>query len=501
MLCFILTLSSSLFILCNAQQVQWSTQEENDFKGNFEGKPIFIGNSAYIIQSKSALYSMPKFIFEKYDLPDMKKVYATELYGTDDGTPKGKKIYITEIYGLKNDIIAIGMGLDYKKVYAFKVNLEDGTIINNKVEVGECEGKSMANMFEMPYHFTVSNDGSTLIGYAGFKKTAKIHVAAIDGNLKTIWSKDFLPPFSDKYGFLASRSQNGKSISLLSIIQNKGDEQKFKYEVVTVDNTDKASEIRLDLGSDKDIRGCNFQIDTAGIVVVAGMYHNTGKPGLTGTFGLRIDGSSGKILYKSTSPFPVEFLSKFISNRKIDKGKGIDDMGIDEIFLGSDNNIIISAERYEVISNRYGATYKYNDVIVAKLDDKCNLSWITAIPKKQASNGSNSASRGYGIAETKGTIYVAFPDNKHNIKLDPEVMETNPGKMDCTDLDDGDNCALAFVSLKMSNGEQSRKYLTQSSDVNDLVYKTKAFVKVMDNYVFVYRQSKKKQQLGLISFN
>jgi len=414
----IITLSV-LFINARAQSVKWADEAENIAKIRVSDMAGYTSKSVFVIKKREdegAFAGEPKLFLDKYDLPNMNKVWSKEIWGTEDGTDKGKSLHIVNVYCLINGVLIIALSHDYSTVYAMQLRAEDGVVLDSrKVTIGDMEAKNEDQRKSAPFKFAMSKDKTTLLGYYVSRHSPVIHAISIDANLNIKWKKDIMPSFSNNdFDIKEISSLDGNEIAILASIPDKGNDQKYRFVTVYYNhNKDLKFETELNLGGEKLIDGIKINMDADGNPVAAGMYKNDGEKGLFGTFGYRIDGNTGKIIATSSAPFTTDFLTNFISERKVDKGKGIPYLQVNEIYVTSDNSIVIAAERNTFSETHtywapnqpgmgapgsYGFSntpgmggtvasttphYDYKDIILAKLDAKtCNTQWAIIIPKK-----------------------------------------------------------------------------------------------------------------------
>ncbi len=507
-------LLAMLFSLCSgafSQSVQWSAEAENPSKVPVGDVAGYTDKSVFVIKREAeGAFNKAKYFIDRYDLPDMKKVWTKEVWGTEDGTDKGKSLRIVGAYCLSGGVIVIASNHDRTNVYAMQLRAEDGLLLDSrKVTIGDIDNGNVKTDKEV-LRFRMSKDRSTLVGYFLGRRSPVIHVLAMDANLDIKWKKDIMPSFSNNdFDIREVASLDGDEIGILASIRDKGSDQKYRYVTVYYNHAkDSKFETRMDLGGEKLIDGINFDMDDAGNPIAAGMYNNDGEKGLFGTFGYRIDAATGKIIASSSTAFTTDFLTNFISERKADKGKGVPELKVDEIYMTKDNDIVVAAERFEVIvSNTGGAggmshttvTYRYNDVVLAKLDGKtCKTDWVIILPKKQVSINNFRASYGFTIKDN--TIYVAFCDNRKNAEMDPKVFTENADKLKTADLDDnGKYLDMTLCTVDIGSGKTDRKYLTKyKEDDSKLVFNALTLTSLPGS-IFIYRGDKKTDQAGVLN--
>jgi hypothetical protein len=508
----------SVFILnANAQSVKWSNEAINDSKWNVSDVAGCTSKSIFLIKKvPESAFTQPKYFLDRYDFPGVNKVWTKEVWGTEDGTDKGKSLRIHNVYCLKDGPVVIALNHDYSTVYAMQLRTEDGVLLDSKkVTIGDMEAKNSEQAKSAPFKFCMSKDGSTLLGYYVSRHSPVIHTIALDANLNIKWKKDIMPTFSNNdFDIREVCSLDGDEIGLLASIRDKGNDQKYRYVTVYYNHgKDAKFETRMDLGGDKLINGINFDMDDAGNPVAAGMYKNDGESGLYGSFGFRIDATSGKVIATASTEFTKDFLTNFISERKADKGKGVPELQVDEIFMTADNDIIVAAERYYVVEHTSGGmnggfstttyVYHYDDIVLAKLDGKsCKTDWVIIVPKKQISVNNFRAS--YGFTIQANTIYVAFCDNRKNADMDPKVFTEDADKLKTADLDDNGKYLVAAVcTVDIGSGKNGRKYVTNyKEDDSKLVFNALTLTTLPNNNgIFIYRGDRKTDQAGILSLH
>jgi hypothetical protein len=108
----------------------------------------------------------------------------------------------------------------------------------------------------------------------------------------------------------------------------------------------------------------------------------------------RIDGLTGKLIVENYEKFPEEFLSRYLSQKQLDKGKELTDFYLDKIIPRSDGGLIVLGEQYYVTSNSYRDVYgfwynqtffHYDDVIVTSISGEGKVEWNSVLYKRQLS--------------------------------------------------------------------------------------------------------------------
>jgi hypothetical protein len=508
---WLLSLAMYLFIVeAYSQSLKWGNETPNDSKLNVTTALGYTGKSVFLLKNTiDDRYKPIKYIIERYDLPDMKKMYSKEIWGTEDGTDNGKLLHINKIYCLNEGVIVITQSHDYKIVYAMQLRTSDGLILDSRKDtLGQFYTKNGEQITKLPYKFIVSNDRSTLIGYFLSSLSPDIHFIAIDANLNIKWTFDYIPSFAGHdFDIREVSSIDGNEIGILAAIHQATDPRFLNY--VTIYYNHEANykfEVPLNLAKGISIDVAKINFDKTGNPFVAGYFKNEANRGSYGSFGFRINATTGKVISNGYTPFTPDFLSQYVSGTKIAMGDGVIDLRIQDIFITGHDDILINSERIipriyvNTVGNDIGADSKnhYTDLIYLKLNGKtCSSQWITVIQKKQYSSTGFEKSHGTIIAGD--TAIIIFCDNNLNVNLDPVILQ-NSDKLNIANLDGNKkDLYMAVFTIDLNSGKLSRKCLTDKND-NDVIIDMSTFTP-MSNCAFIYRGDKNKDQAGILTLH
>ena len=164
---YILTITLSVFLIhVKGQSVKWADEAVNTPKVPVSDVAGYTDKSIFLIKRRSVGgFSEAKCSLDRYDLPDMNKVWTKEIWGTEDGTDKGKSLRISNVYCLAGGPLVIALSHDYNTVYAFQLRVEDGVLLDSrKVTIGDMEAKNDDQRASAPFKFAISKDRTTLLG-------------------------------------------------------------------------------------------------------------------------------------------------------------------------------------------------------------------------------------------------------------------------------------------------------------------------------------------------
>ncbi len=226
----------------------------------------------------------------------------------------------------------------------------------------------------------------------------KISVAYFKLNDKEIYYDEININYPDEYlQLLDAELTNNNNLYLLFNLYTKPSTKIGNLKEVVV--------YRRILGSDVLINVPVYKVDTSNIrirdlilratkdnyIIVGGFYTN--NIGARGTVFYKLSPYSNSILEKNTSEFPVDILKVYLSSGAISRGKGIDNLYLDNIIPRSDGGVVIIGEEFYVTYRTYRdmynnwideVIYNYGDIIVSSISAEGELEWIRRIPKYQA---------------------------------------------------------------------------------------------------------------------
>lgn len=148
---------------------------------------------------------------------------------------------------------------------------------------------------------------------------------------------------------------------------------------------------------DNNVVDALFEFNKKGDLILTGLYSAKGDTkgedkGLLGAYYIQIDGASMQEKTVKTIPFSEDFLSKFISNRKITKGKGLPNTYRLKSLVISETGgtTLIAEEVYSTLAgtgtktsaNGYSNSVQHNDdIVLIGLNESGNFKYLTTIDK------------------------------------------------------------------------------------------------------------------------
>ena len=163
----------------------------------------------------------------------------------------------------------------------------------------------------------------------------------------------------------------------------------YKYLIINHNlQTEKDVEFPINGGS-KFITNLAFRIDRDENIYVAGFYSNKGTDKIIGTVFQKIT-PENKIITNVSEPFSEAFLSRFLSNNQIERGRELNNFYMHSnpndhgIVLRSDGGVLLAAERYYVTTQNYRDyygywvtknIYHYDEVILTSISPEGKIEW------------------------------------------------------------------------------------------------------------------------------
>lgn len=199
-------------------------------------------------------------------------------------------------------------------------------------------------------------------------------------------------------------------------------------------------EIQVDIGG-RFITDLAFRLDRSENIYVAGFYSNRGTDMIGGTLLQKLS-PDGELLQQSLAAFSDGFLSNYLSDGQINRGKELRNFYLDPedgIILRSDGGVLLIAEKfyvtYQSYRDMYGAwidraLYHYEDVIFTSVASDGEIEWHAIIDKNQVSESPRNLSFFSAISAQGSSIFYEFKPQRrpinvyfNNVGINGEVTE------------------------------------------------------------------------------
>ncbi|MDQ3190027.1 MAG: hypothetical protein M3Q58_00375 [Bacteroidota bacterium] len=406
---------------------------------------------------------------------------------------------------------------------------EIGRGISELLPINEIKANQKKNTGSFKIALSKDNSKILVCSNEPFEKytNEKISYKVLDIALNEIWSTELELPYTGRQLNISNHIvDNFGNVHMLAKVNmnteksEKGQADYF-YTILSYFHSDdvvKEYEVSLKGKSVSDIA---FQLSGTGELVAAGFYSNTikgqsasntnfgfssvsvqeQKSLVAGSFYLKIDLQTQKVTARGIKEFERSFLSEFMSDRNIDRGKELFSYLIDYFILREDGGAILAGEQYysTMVCNydpRTGVRncnyhYYYNDIVLVNINPDGSIAWTKKIPKKQHSINDNGFYSSYLMAYDNSTISIVFNDHPKNLVLleGKKIKYMNNPKR-----------AVVTLSTIDQAGNVKRSPLFSARD-QKVIVKPKVYFQVNEKQAIIYGQKKKTYKMGKITFS
>ncbi|HTB07860.1 MAG TPA: hypothetical protein VK806_12980 [Bacteroidia bacterium] len=519
----------------SAQKIQWNPELKNVSEWDIHDIIGYDATGYYVTRYKNphphvvnATYAY-LVTLEKYDFA------GHRIFSKDIELGQGDDSYNFDgIFYMKNAMIAVMYAPDVKTAYAMKVNPDGSIDGNNKVLIGTIENKWKKEiMADNRFMFSSSSDKSTLLACYHKEKENKISISAIGDTPNILWSKEITTSFPEgKFAVLNAVISGNTAYLLVGGEKVKG--KRTSTLIIYNHSTDAFKQVDVNLGSGNNIIDIQMAADNSGNALLAGLYTTEASDkDPAGTFLFTAD-NTGKVITNNPLPFTKDFLMKFMSEKKADKGEGISKLVLNKIIVMNDNSIIFAAEQgnhmkedqwfqrqyYHSIANNMNnditqrsqagvmeaasaplESWEYADAIVAKLKPDGSVTWIKDFPKKQQMTSHSVIVPyvcSYGISVTGNTVNVIYNDHKKNDGLNQDDIDKDRSVLKASYIDGGPSyIAVILESIDITTGDSKRITLFNAEkEKTKLTLYSTLFLQNDPNRIIVYRGNDDMDQFG-----
>ncbi len=186
-------------------------------------------------------------------------------------------------------------------------------------------------------------------------------------------------------------------------------------------------EVSIDLGS-LFITDLTLKIDRDENLFLAGFYSHQSTDAIIGTCFFRLNSDLVEEV-RSSQHFSEEFLTNFLRDKQIERGRELQNFYLDNIILRSDGGVLMIAEKFYTTFNSYvdiyGAwidqkIYHYDEIIVSSVSGNGDLEWSAVVPKRQQSERRDNLS--YLDVVSGANLYLIYG---YQPRKDPRTLYVN----------------------------------------------------------------------------
>ncbi|MCS7188639.1 MAG: hypothetical protein RMJ66_02460 [Bacteroidia bacterium] len=159
-----------------------------------------------------------------------------------------------------------------------------------------------------------------------------------------------------------------------------------------------------------------FRIEKGGGCRIASFYSlRKGSSQVQGLLFARVEGKGFFLSDIQQIPLPTEVLQRFLSERQIQRGRGIPDLYLNQLIPRADGGLLLIGEQFYITTSTfrdfYGfwytqETYHYEDIVIFAIDSAGRLEWFRVIPKAQT--GSTDTELSYGLLVGPTHLYFFY---------------------------------------------------------------------------------------------
>ena len=453
------------------------------------------GSTYYIKKKKGSLFSglKTKIILEKLN-SDMTLTNSNELQFKTEG----KNLHFQFSTYLKGKIYVFSSFLNKKdrKQYLFvqSVNKSSLTLNNDRKKIAEVPYKKKWTFGSDGYFIDgKSKDKSKFAIYYKLpyskKENEKFGFHVFNDDMELIWENKVTLPYSDKLFEPVDYviDNLGNTYLLGKIFKDRKEKSeknkpRYRYHILRYSNMGKKLDEYPISINEKFLNTLKLVVSDNQDLICGGFYSLIESKFLSyneyvmGSFFLKIDGDSKKIVTKNFKEFDKELITQHLRKRqkrrakkKIQKGKllGLSDILIKDIIIKKDGGAYLVGEKeYSVTSTttttdanghtstRTTTTYYANEILVISVTPAGTIEWEEQIKKQQASGSYTYLS--YAVANINDELFFVYNDNPKNLdyKEGDKFRYFSPGRK-----------AVTFLLKINKDGYQKRRILFSKKEI------------------------------------
>ena len=225
------------------------------------------------------------------------------------------------------------------------INPADLSLSSKPVKVASTSIRNARNIGAFSKHESRKRDHFLIVGFEPYKRgeNEKFNLQVFDREMNQLWDKQIQIPYRDELFFIErflvdSRGDVyvlGKRYFDRPKTRRRG-RPNYSYHILAYRYRGlefEEYEIKL---KDKFITDLSFTINDGGDLICAGFYSDRGAVSVKGTYFMSIDAISQQIKEEGFKEFEPDFLTQFMSDRQIARGRELFDYKLEEIILRAD---------------------------------------------------------------------------------------------------------------------------------------------------------------------
>lgn len=373
-----------------------------------------------------------------------KKIYFT-------AEKKNRNFSFEDIILSKNIIYLFTSHYDLKTktvlIHTHTLNKETLILNENPKKIGEFKGTKA--QVRTGFSIISSPDSSKFLLYKNLsteRKSDNEHFYAIvlDSKFQKIWSKEITIPYSSKLfdieGFKIDNQGNAHIVGI-NFFEKVKEKVKglpnYAYHILSYTQQGKKQQDYQVTFKDKFITDMNIAVNPYGNIIGVGLYSDKGTNSIRGSFYIKVNATSQKVVIQKLCPFKKEILEEYIKPKKLLKGKNeILHYALDHIYIHTDGSISFTAEQYYKTQQTYSQInpnggvvtyttthYHFNDILIFHHSLSGEQQWTSILKKQQRTSDDYGFYSSYALAVKNDLLYFVFNDNSKNHLPNEEERE------------------------------------------------------------------------------
>lgn len=393
-------------------------------------------------------------------------------------TSDAGKITFRETKKFKNKLYLISRMYERSggnlKLFASTLDATTGKL-GTHFEIFNYNAKEQGNLDR--YDFVMSRDSSKMALMLEYRtkkdEPVKTGFRVFDEDLNVLWEADIVLPTSDRSTTITDYliDNNGNIHLVVRIALDKSDREdkgtlvRSKYSLFSYfHETQTVKEYDLFLQSNY-LTGLTLLQNKNNELIGSAFYTNErNTSGIKGFLNFKLDLSNYEIRNSQMNDFNDEFLKNFLSDRQVEKGRGVRNFRTRYVFPTSNNGYAFVAEEFDYTVSTYTSynpqtkttevktseRWIFGDIAVFYVDSEGKTIETGILKKHQTASATTSGYTGHG-RDGFGTyhparywgisammkddkIYIVYNDNTKNTDPDAEKLYTANNIKKCTTL-------------------------------------------------------------------
>lgn len=319
------------------------------------------------------------------------------------------------------------------------------------------EGETIKSMFEVDridnvtskkntghFAFQLSPDSNYVMAFHNTpfraEENANFSVKLYDAALNHLWQKKFKMPYADSdFEVVTALIDNIENVYMVCRLYGQG---VFRASEMTANKKytlfhynhrgRKLTEYEINVDN-KWIQSARFQMLNDSTLLAGGFYSGTGKGNIAGTFYVRFNMRSGKLVNHGFENLPRNTVIDITYNDDLMFG-GLASFELRKMLPRQDGSMILVAEKSYTTTSTYfdpytgqrlvNYYYHDDDVLLVSMSATGKMEWTAIIPKNQTTSNEEGSYSSIAVNIYNEEVYVFFNDHPGNVD-----MVRKPGEM------------------------------------------------------------------------